>query len=496
MRASFTLKDWCKCKTLSDIEYLTRGFKSGESARAIVRLCSEEELAFILPRIKKDLAFTIFSHITSHSTLVYVSTLDLFPLEKKFDFDKFHRTAEDPFFLSCFKCGINLFEFPQRLEDQWALKMLDWTPERHKDLPARVKDGTIYLFMSLKRIGVKLNPDLRKRIIRQYVYGDYLYMKAVHFYINKQQHDVSAEWKILRETTDDMPVSSYSRGSIMDKIYCLSQTKSSYDLMYNTVFFGDTAYDDTHGSSNEMHIRNAYIMENYDAVIEYMGFKRDKTEHWAIIDLYVNLYRHKKWDVLVEACGYKNLCLKGIHAFLYKIVGWEKTLDSCDYVYYKFLVDLTIARNEWPLFSTKVHCSLFFCWSPYKELIQYAIERGAGWFIGGDTPSYNKWNDSWCQWTPTLHEDLTLFTLDFRYRVRPLLKGKYTLKCVAGRIIHWMAYAIWIEKKAVAPVFLKKDQMRNYLSRFIKKLPPRTALVVEHENRVKEISRWVKLYNA
>lgn len=344
--------------------------------------------------------------------------------------------------------GENLFRldrscWPSEIEQA----MLDWMPARHAHVPARVWNGTLTFLKCLKRMGIHLDAMVRQRIVRAYVYADLLYMKAMFEVCGMDKDRLRVEWESVRDSYK----SSYRRGTFCDMRICVAQQISTRDLFANTIYFGDTC-DDLHDSNVDAHMRNAFMLGNYGVVSTHLKFPFPRYEE---NQFYAHIFENGMCDKLLALVGPQLLSIQTIARHVY----WVRFNDTAYIHVHRFLIDLARLKKDW--LSYQLYTTITGGDERSAALIPYLCERGGGWY--SDSRLLIGWRNAWRHWTPEAHADPANFSLDFRYRARPILSLEPN---VGGKIVCWMAAATWIIHQISYPPFKNKREKMEYLARY------------------------------
>jgi hypothetical protein len=372
--------------------------------------------------------------------------------------------------------GVNIFRLHRSCwPDEITQAMLDWTPARHAHVPARVWNGTLTFLKCLKRMGIYLDAMVRQRIVRAYVYADVLYMKAMHEVSHMDNDRLRVTWESARDSYK----SSYRRGTLCDMRICVAQQISTRGLFANTIYFGDTC-DDRHDSNVDTHIRNAFMLGNYGVVSEHFKFPYPLYEE---NQFYVHLYENSMCYALLGLVGHQLLSIEKMGRHVY----WVRYNETAYQHVHRFLIDLARLKNDWQTYQTYATLAR---WDPsgiqFALLLPYLCERGGGWYSNSDL--LIGWRNAWRHWTPEAHADPANFSLNFRYRARPIL----SLVNVGGKIVRWMAAATWITHQVSYPPLKNKHEKMEYLARY-RIYPKQSIRAHELDALVLETRRMVSL---
>lgn len=472
MRAFVLTTDWY---AYSGIRVLYKALQlpkgKGESKTDKATLIADktplEELVYILPLVRPEHAAYILRSLPNDRMHIIekFKKQDLIPLEHAL-------YGPTPEYLNIgFNCFGRTGDDQARLA--WASCLLRWTPATHHLTPNRVRYGSFELLKCLYRLGIKLPRDLRLHLIRVYAYSDYLYMKSMYVVIGN--HDNDTQWKLL----DDPIRTKYSRGSRCDIIVGLAHHKSSIDLISNTCGFECIG-------SIQTRVRSAFITDRYDEVLALLGITPIPygSYHHYHKDTEATFYRTlnltNSWKALYDCCGASVLLPGKISAYCNESAGRVGS-TPLDHARMTFLFDLSRKRNDWGWTRNGSWTSI--------PLIRYAYALGGGWAM--QSYAQPRWISAWRFWTPEMHADNCLYTLDFRYRARPLLSIG---NGIGQKIVRWMACTISIDHTVITHIFRTRKENIEYLSRYTKYLPPKGMLAKEVEKLVVTMQKMVKLY--
>lgn len=467
MRAFITQVDWYKYTGLRKLlKELKLPRERGERLRppewSIANHAVADEIIYLLPRIRPQFAMLIvrqLRNVKGIEVLDALRTQDVIPLEYC------DRINTNSFYAESVAIGFNLFSVPGNDKREPISKpLIAWTPGTHHLCPVRVKRGSMCLLLCLKRSGIALPRELRMHLIRIYAYADFLYQKCMARATHGAKDDVFTKWRLLENPIRTV---RYPRESYQDMIIAIAHHHSTIDLMQNTSNFENSG-------SLQDRVRSAYTRGNHDEVLSLMGLKSIGYENF-----FVTMCRTKALNTLYSYCGHKSLRPSDIFFSLR-----NNTSLLCETTC-KLLFDLSYKRNEWEWVRSMKWTEL------NGELFAYALERGCGWKLYS---SVDEWIWAWEKWTPVLHANPLLYTLDFRYRARPFLGAK--IGGVGAVIVKWMAYAVWIDHTVVMGSRKLKRRNMDYLARYTKHLPPKNILASELEKLVLEMQKLVQLYLA
>lgn len=324
-------------------------------------------------------------------------------------------------------------------------------------LPYRLQRNVIQFLCVCRHLPTRLNRDVCMRIVRSYLHTETIYMQAVYTSMRMPMDHLRLQWGGGKRISKPRMAAE------------LADVQSTHALFYGCSNFGDTALNQPARTPSER-LRNAWVLGNYAECAKELGVPITN----ELITLFRMLCREPaKWKILYDACGPENMPLQLILSPMEHATR-DMIYEAQPYVSRKklvrallFISQVTYKRNEWHLFAES-HM-FFYNMGNYREVADFAMERGAGWrVVIESTARNNRWLEWWNLWKPSV--STFAFTLEFRAQASVVMLMFPNNPLLGQTVVKHMARAMYlnnVQRKNPDPTSRwTRDKCIEYMKRF------------------------------
>ncbi len=360
------------------------------------------------------------------------------------------------------RSGMNYFSYYEDVNTAIARAYPHWTPAVHlQHMPRRVQRVVKTFLCVLQRLGAPmLGRDLRARIVRTYVYADWLFMKHEYATRDMTPQDVKMAW----EGGKKVPLARMQLE--------IAQQRSTHELMQSHFSIGDTDMAARRQATPTERFRVAWTLRRYGECMSAMGLGATTAPiGGSLPHLIAAIVHTRAWQEFYNMCDTRTISIADV-ADEFDVFMFVNHDDDTYNMGPRILLPLF-----WPLYDWIVRVSAVqHAWGRVDHIthvvnditcIHMALQRGYGWCRSLTLRTGVEWRAQWVYWTPARHAVPYAYTLEFRVQVRIIYQlARHYGTDLCATMARCLALAHYVAETHPALSTLSKKSCMDYASRW------------------------------